>query len=405
MAKIRSVLIAAVIVAAGCSKSKQPGTVTAASTPGKQTVAVAKTTMEPMAQELVLTAEFKPYQEVEVMAKVSGYIKKMYVDVGDWVKQGQVLATLEVPEMHDDLVRVLAAIERSKADVDRAKNEVQRAEAAYQLAKLTSERLTAVFETKPGMVAQQEVDDAQGKARVAASQVDGAKSALSAALKAVEVNEAEAAKTRTLESYLQVVAPFAGVVSKRYADNGGLIQAGTSSHTQAMPLVRLSQNSTLRLVLPVPESAVSQVRLGAAVEIRVQSLGRTFPGRVSRISERVNVATRTMDTEVDVENPKSTLVPGMFAEAVITLKEIPKALAVPVGAVDHEGEKLSVMLVKPDNRLERREIKGGIETPHHRQVIAGLEKGDMVVIGRRDQLRVGQLVAPKEVTLEAAGGK
>lgn len=405
MTKIHSVLIAAAMIAAGCSKSKQPATVTAAPAPAGQTVAVAKTTFEPMTQELALTAEFKPYQEVEVMAKVSGYIKKMHVDVGDWVKQGQVLATLEVPEMQDDLVRILAAIERSKADVDRARNEAQRAEAAYQLAKLTSERLTAVFETKPGMVARQEVDDAQGKARVAASQVDAAKSALSASLKAVEVNEAEAAKARTLQTYLQVTAPFAGVVSKRYADNGGLIQAGTSSHTQAMPLVRLSQNSTLRLVLPVPESAVSQVRVGAPVEIRVQSLGRTFPGRVSRIPERVNIATRTMDTEVDVANPNSALVPGMFAQAVITLKEIPKALAVPVGAVDHDGEKLSVMVVKPDNRLERREIKGGIETPHHWQVIAGLEKGEMVVIGRRDQLRVGQLVTPKEVTLEAAGGK
>jgi RND family efflux transporter MFP subunit len=391
--------------AAGCSKSKQPGTVTAASGPAKQTVAVAKATKEPMAQDLVLTAEFKPYQEVEVMAKVSGYIKKMNVDVGDWVQQGQVLATLEVPEMQDDLVRILAAIERSKADVERAKNEVQRAEAAYQLAKLTSERLTAVFQTKPGMVAQQEVDDAQGKARVAASQVDAAKSALSSALKAVEVNEADAAKARTLQSYLQVVAPFAGVVSKRYADNGGLIQAGTSSHTQAMPLVRLSQNSTLRLVLPVPESAVSQVRVGAPVEIRVQSLGRTFPGRVSRISERVNTVTRTMDTEVDVPNPKSTLVPGMFAEAVITLKEIPKALAVPVGAVDHEGERLSVMLVKADNTLERRVIQGGLETPLYREVVSGLKEGDAVVIGRRDQLKPGQAVETKEVSLEAEGGK
>jgi multidrug efflux pump subunit AcrA (membrane-fusion protein) len=146
------------------------------------------------------------------------------------------------------------------------------------MAHLAHTRLAAVQDSRPGLIAQQEIDDAHSKDLVAEAQVAAAKSALAAAEQQVKVAQADRARVKTLYDYTVVTAPFAGVITKRYADTGSMIQAGTASQTQARPLVRLSQNTLLRLVLPVPESAVPQVRGGNTVEVRVPTLHRSFPG-------------------------------------------------------------------------------------------------------------------------------
>src|SRR5882762_2848615 len=248
------------------------------------TVAVAKATKEELSRNLTLTAEFRPFQEIDVMAKVSGYVKEINVDVGDRVRQGQLLATLEIPEMADDLARARAAVERSSAEVARARDEIQRAESAHSIAHLSYERLASVSKQRPGLVAQQEIDDARSKDLVAEAQLAATKSGVTAALQQVDVNKAEMGKVNTLHDYTRVTAPFAGVVTKRYADTGSMIQAGTASQTQAMPVIRLSQNSLLRLILPVPESVASSIRVGGRVDVKVPSLNRVFPGKVARFA-------------------------------------------------------------------------------------------------------------------------
>src|SRR5262249_1361405 len=183
------------------------------------------------------------------------------VDVGDRVRQGQLLALLEIPEMADDMARARASVERSSAEVARARDEIQRAESAHNIAHLSYDRLAAVMKQRPGLVAQQEIDNAHSKDLVSEAQVAAAKSSLTAALQPVDVHKAELGKVNTLHDYTRVTAPFAGVITKRYADTGSMIQAGTASQTQAMPVVRLSQNSLLRLILPVPESVAPRVRV------------------------------------------------------------------------------------------------------------------------------------------------
>ena len=201
-----------VLFTAACSKSEaRAGTVEA------PTVAVADVVANNLSQNIVLTAEFKPFQEVEVMAKVAGYVKQINVDVGDRVTH-QVLAILEIPEMADDLKRVNAAVERSQAEVAHASDEIQRAQAAHEIAHLSFERLSAVSVKKPGLVAQQEIDDARSKDLVAEAQVSAAKSALAVTHEQVQVNQAEVQKVRTLMDYTKVLAPFTGVVTKRYAE-------------------------------------------------------------------------------------------------------------------------------------------------------------------------------------------
>jgi RND family efflux transporter MFP subunit len=220
------------------------------------------------------------------------------------------------------------------------------------------------------------------------------------------VNQAEVAKIKTMMDYTRVTAPFNGVVTKRYADTGSMIQAGTASQTQAMPVVRLSQNDLLRLILPVPESAVPSVRIGQQVEVRVPTLKRSFPGKVVRFADKLSLETRTMDTEVDVPNPKLVLIPGMYAEVNLTLAQRNSVLAVPVTAVDIDSANSSagsVMVVTHNNRIEPRKITLGLETANRVEVRSGLNEGDMVVVGSRSGLQPGQEVQPKETVVGAAG--
>jgi len=362
-----------------------------ADTPDAPTVAVAKVTTENLSRNLVLTAEFRPFQEVDVMAKVAGYIKNINVDVGDRVTQGQLLAVLEIPEMADDLARAQAGVQRSQAEVARARDELQRAQSAHEIAHLSFTRLRGVSEQRPGLVAQQEIDDTQSKDLVSEAQISAARSNLAATEQQGQVNTAELQKVKTLADYTRVTAPFGGVVTKRYADTGSMIQAGTASNTQAMPVVRLSENSLLRLTLPVPESAAPTVRIGQAVEVRVPTLNRTFSGRVARSAGKLSLSTRAMDTEVDVPNPSLVLIPGMYAEVNLTLDRRQRVLAVPVTAVD--GDQVTV--VTPENRIEVRKVQLGLETAAKVEVRSGLKEGDLVVVGRRSGLEAGQQVRPK----------
>jgi len=329
------------------------------------------------------------------MAKVAGYVKRIYVDVGDRVKAGQLLATLEVPEMADELTRAGATIKRSTAEVAHARDEVHRAESAHDMLHLSYTRLASVSEAKPGLVAQQEIDDAHSRDLVSEAQVEAAKSNLSAAQEAVNVSKADQAKVKTLIEYTRVLAPFTGVVTRRFADNGSMIQAGTASQTQAMPIVRLAQNDLLRLILPVPESAVPKVHLGQRLEVSVPSLGREFHGKVARFADEVDRSTRTMLTEVDVPNANYLLVPGMYAEVKLDLDRRPSALTIPLSAVDLTERPAKVLVVSPRGAIEVREVQLGLEVVDVAEVRSGLSEDEMVVTGNRNGLRPGQQVTPK----------
>lgn len=378
-----------------CSRTTQAGSVPApglASAP--PVVAVAKVTFGELSREVVLTAEFRPYQVIDLHAKVAGYVKRINVDVGDSVKTGQLLAVLEVPEMADELSKVAAEKRRSMADLERARGELQRAEANRSLAEVSYNRLFSVTKTDPGLIAQQEIDEASARKRSADAQVAAAKAALGAAEHQVAVSKASEQRAVTMNEYTQITAPFSGMITKRFADTGAMIQAGTASQSQAMPVVRLAEIDHLRLVLPVPESIVPRIRVGAPVKVRVTALNREFAGKVSRYTGDVQMATRTMDAEVDVANPSGVLMPGMYADAVLTLEKNDNALTVPVQALIAREGKRFVMVVKK-GVIEERPIQSGIETAASIEVRSGLNAGELVIVGTRTGLKPGQRVEAK----------
>jgi len=370
--------------------------------PAVQTVAVVKAARADLSSGLILTAEFEPFQEIDVMAKVSGFIREMKVDIGDRVREGQLLATLEIPEMQDDLTRAAAAIEEANAELATARDELQRVESAHQMAHLSYTRIQDVSKREPGLVPQQEVDEVHSRDLVAEAQVSGAKSHIIAYEQRIHVAQAEQARFTTVYKYAVITAPFAGVVTKRYANIGSLIQAGTASQTQAMPVIRLSENGLLRLALPVPESAVPQIHLGETVNVKVSALNRSFPGRVARFEDKVDQSTRTMKTEVDVPNPTLLLVPGMYAEVDLTTEQRKNVLSVPMEAVEGSGASASVYVVQPSGAIQIVPVRLGIENAQRIEVRAGdLREGDDVVVGSRAGLKAGGKVQPKVITLAA----
>ncbi len=394
---IMAAIISLATLISSCARNGAEESKTVAELP---TAAVARVARASLSSDLVLTAEFEPFQEVDVMAKVSGYIRRIEVDIGDRVHEGQLLATLEIPEMQDDLTRAGAAIEEASAELATARDELQRAESAHDMTHLSYSRILDVSKRERGLVPQQEVDEVHSRDLVAEAQVSGAKSHITACEQRIRVTQADQARFKTMYQYLVISAPFAGVVTKRYANTGSLIQAGTASQTQAMPVVRLSQNGLLRLALPVPESAVPAIHLGEPVDVRVSALHRSFPGRVARFEDRVDQSTRTMKTEVDVPNSSLVLIPGMYAEVDLVTDQRKNVLSIPVEAIDGSGTSARVFTVQPSGTIRIVTVSLGIENAQRIEVRSGdLKEGDSVVVGSRSGLKDGNKVQPRAINL------
>jgi RND family efflux transporter MFP subunit len=359
------------------------------------TVGVTKVVKKSLSRQIDLSSELVPFQEIDVYAKESGYVQKLNVDYGTHVKQGQVMAILEIPELQAQVQQDDADIKNASGQMDRARHELARYEAQYNAVHLQYTRLNSVFTTQPGIVAQQEVDDAQGRDLAASSQVDAGKSALEAAQSQLVSAKAKLSRDQTLFDYSRIVAPFAGVVTQRYANLGTLVQAGTSS--QAMPIVKLSEDDLFRLVIPVPESYVRYIHVGDPVTVRVPSINQAFPGKVTRFSVDVQQSTRTMHTEVDVKNHDRLLMPGLYAEADVSLEHRDDIPSIPLQAVNHEGDKTTVFVVDQNGQIEDRSITLGIQTASDAEVISGLQEGEQVVVSDRSALRAGQRVRPQLV--------
>lgn len=366
---------------------------------------VAVATRTPLTNTLNVAGEFVPLQEVELHAKVAGYIKHIYVDIGDRVKAGQVLATLDIPELAAQVQGADAGVRRTQEQIIRAKSEVQRAQANYAAFHSAYKRLQQASEARPGLIAQQELDDAQAKDLAAAAQVDSAKSALSAMQQQLEISRADQQHYSSLADYSRITAPFNGVVTWRYADTGSLIQAGTTN-SNAMPVVKLAQVNMLRLRVPVPESLAGFIRNGDTANIRVQATGQSFTGKVSRNTASLDTATRTMQVEIDVPNKNDKLTPGMYADVSLDVRRAGDALAVPVQAVDQSGSQPIVLVVDKNNRVERRAVKIGISTPNRIGILSGLKDGERVIAANLGNFQPGELVKPhRSVMLTAAAGE
>jgi RND family efflux transporter MFP subunit len=394
---------AAVGVLASCNgtgraQAKDPGELGASAGSAGVSVGVVRVIRKNVGRTLTVSSELVPFQEIDVYAKESGFVKDLNVDYGSRVHKDQVLATLEIPELQLQVKEDDAAVKNAAAQIPHAQDELNRMQAQQKVLQLQFDRLNSVAQSRPGLVAQQEVDESEGKALASAAQVEAAKSNLQSAESVLAAAQAKREHDQALFDYSKITAPFAGVVTQRFANLGTLMQAGTNSST-AQPLVRLSQDDLFRLVIPVPESYVKFIHLGDSVSVNVPSLSRTFPGKVARFSVDVREDTRTMHTEVDVPNPSRVLLPGLYAEATITLEKKDDAVAVPLQAVDQDNNQATVDVVDSSGTIQRQTIALGIQTATDAEVLSGLQEGEEVVVSDRSGLKAGQAVQPKIIDL------
>jgi RND family efflux transporter MFP subunit len=381
-------------------RSKNGESTAAASTPPSAPVAIAK--RQPISNQLSVAGEFIPYQDVQIHAKVAGYIKKINVDIGDRVHRGQVLAVLEIPELVAQVDEADAAVHHAEEEIQRAHSEVSRAEADNVALHSNAERLINTDKTQPGLIAQQEIDDATAKDRASQAQVDAAKSALAAAKQQLAVARANHQHYSALGDYAQITAPYDGMVTWRYSDTGALVQAGTSSG--GMPVVTLAEVDVLRLRIPVAESLAAKIRMGDTADVVVQATGEHFTGKVKRFTGSLDTSTRTMQVEIDVPNSDYHLQPGMYADVRLSANAQANALTIPIEAILRGENKNSVMVVDAQNKVEPREVKIGIEGPNNVEIVSGVKEGEKVIVGNLGSFQPGEVVKPKERTLTVGTG-
>jgi len=384
---------------AGCSGSEKVHAGNPDVSAGNVKVGVAPVTSKPMSRSLTLSSELVPFQGIDVYAKEAGYVKELLVDYGTRVKAGQLMAVLEIPELQIQVQQDEGAIRSAADQVIHAEHEVSRMEAQQKVLQLQFDRLDKVAKSQPGLVAQQEVDDAQGKALASAAQVESAQSNLAVTQGQLDSAKAKREHDQVLSDYARITAPFAGVVTQRYANQGTLMQAGTGSSTQALPLVRLSEDNLFRLSIPVPESYVRYIKIGDAVQVSVPALNRVYTGKIARFSVDVKEDTRTMHTEVDIPNIDGKLIPGMYAEATLALDQKQNAIAVPLQAVNQDNNQSNVYVVDSAGKVAIRPVKLGIQTSTDAEVLSGLTPGEKVIVSDRSSLKAGEPVTPQDVSL------
>jgi RND family efflux transporter MFP subunit len=369
--------------------------------------AVVAVTRGNLASSLTVAGQFQPYQQVDLHAKVSGYIRWIKVDIGDRVRRGEVLALLEVPELQDQVQGAQAEVRHSQSDITRAQSEVVSAESTYSAVHAEYTRLEEASKERPGLIAEQELDDARAKDQQAAAQVGVAKASLDAMQQQLGVSRATRSRLETMSRYEQIIAPFTGVVTKRYADTGSLIQAGQDNNTQTLPVVQVAESDMLRLRMPVPESDVPYIELGGAVQVKVNATGRTFAGKIIRFSRALDTNTRTMLTEVDVPNRDLSLNPGMYAETTIQLQRKNDALILPAQAVVQNGDpsygnQSYVLVVDATNHVEKRTVTLGIQTSNRVEITSGLQTGDNVIAAGQTGYQPGEVVSPHAAFIPTA---
>lgn len=328
---------------------------------GRHLVQVVKPQRRDIARTLTLPANISPWYQATLYAKVSGYLKWIGFDKGDVVKKGQLLAIIDAPEIQD---------------------QYEQAQADAAIKKLTYERLLSVWKENPDVIAKQDVDVAEAAA-------EGAKQL--------------AERRRTFLGYTKVTAPFSGVITARFADPGALIQAATGSATQATPLFTLMDMDPVRIYVSIPQESAMLAKPGVPTTLSIKELpGQEFKGTITRTTEALDPATRTLLVEIDLPNKEHRLQPGTFINATLYLERHQNALTLPPAAIEPgKNATPKTVFVVEQGKARRVAIKTGIDDGVSVEVVEGLTGNEDVVVVGKSNLQDGQTVTASAYDLPA----
>jgi len=355
----------------------------------KPEVFVAAARQAPVNSALELPADLQAEIETPIFARADGYLTKRYVDIGDRVKAGQVMAEIETPELDQQIDQAKATIANSKSSLVEAQSNLVLANANLKLSQKTYDRWK-LLETK-GTVSHQEADEKGATRDVQVAQVDAAQAKIASANQMVVANEANLRRLEQLKAYSKVTAPFAGVVTSRTVDVGTLINAGNGGTSKEM--FRLAQMDPMRVFVNVPQAYVSSVSPGVAVELRVRELpGQVFRARVERITGAIDPGSRSMLAIVSIPNPRGVLKAGMYTQVRFASARSLPALLIPGDALVSGGKGTQVALVDPSGVVHFRDVKIGTDLGAEVEVVSGLSVGDQVITNPSDAVHEGTAV-------------
>jgi len=369
----------------GCSRNSAQAAAPSVKQP-VVTVATVKPERGAANSTVNLTGNSVPYEQVTLYSQTSGYLRDLKADIGDRVRAGELLATIETPVLSAALGEKRVASQRARVTTDVARAAIDRAHAEAVFAKLTFDRLQAIRTRDPEVLSQQDVDQARSNLDVARAKERTAALDAESAETGVMGAKAEIATLETQIGFGQIRSPLSGIVTERFVDAGALIQVATSSRTQAAPIVTVSRVKRLRILFDVPEAQAAEVQVGMPTRIRIG--GKTFDTRVTRLTKLLDPSSHTMRTEVDLNNGEEQLRPGMTAAVALTLNSVGNALLVPVSAVHSIGSAHSVFVVVGGVAREL-QVRTGVEMADRIEISQGLRGGEDVVVAAAGMLKDG----------------
>lgn len=350
-------------------------------------VTVAPVTSSDARTELVLPGNIQPVTEAPVLARATGYIKKRYADIGDRVKEGQVLAEIEAPELDQQIRQAQASLQQSESASQQAEAALKQGQANEKMAQVTAERWKNLVNR--GAVSRQDNDVYQAQWAAQQANVEALEKAVAAAGSNVGAAQANLARLDELKSFLTVRAPFAGVITLRNIDTGTLVNEGNTL------LFRIAQTGQMRTFVNVPQAEADSIRAGQAATLEIPDLpGRKFPGKVSRTSSALDPASRTLLAEVEVANGDGTLLPGMFTQVDLLVPHRDPPLLIPGDTLVVRSDGPQVAVVNGSGEVHYARIKLGRDFGDHLEVLSGLEFGQQLVVNPSDVVREGVKVKP-----------
>ncbi len=347
--------------------------------------------------QLVLPGNIQAVTEAPVLARASGYVKTRYVDIGDRVKEGQLLAEVEAPEMEQQVQQAKAGVDQTKSALEQAEANLQQGKTNTDMAKLTWERYNALI--AKGAVARQDVDTYKAQYDSSAENVQSLDKAINVARNNISVAQANLGRLSEMQGYLKVRAPFAGVITLRNVDTGALVAEGNTL------LFRIAQTDRLRTYVNVPQADSTSVRVGQTAELKIPDLpSKTFKGTVTRTANALDPATRTLLAEVQVPNEGGLLLPGMYSEVNFTTPRMEPPLMIRADALVVRADGAHVAVVGDDGVVHFQAVQVGRDYGDRIEILGGLEKGRRVVVSPGDVVRENVKVRPVLVAEKTGPG-
>lgn len=357
---------------------------------GSSSVETATVVAQQLEKTISIPGDLTAYQSVNVHAKITGFLESMAVDRGSWVKQGDVLAVLSAPELRAQRLEAEARIQRIESQRAEAESKMAALQATVASSQSTYDRLKAASQT-PGVIAGNDLEVAMRSVEAQRLNVEAQKSSVEALVKERSVAEAAVGVVKEMQEYLRVSAPFEGVITERNVHPGSLV--GPSG----IPMLRVEQVSRLRLTVPVPEIYVGAITKGTKVSFRVSAFPtETFQGVIARPAYSLDMKTRSMSVELDVNNLKVRLAPGMFAEVQWPVSRQQSSLFVPTSAVVRTSERQFVVRVR-EGVAEWVDVRRGEVNGNLIEIFGDLRPGDVVVRRGNDEIRPGTTVTSSVV--------